>query len=334
MAKQGVITLSTSKAGPYIICPHQSFLHAQPEIPKKTDYPRLMGSAVHQLVQKMYKPSKNPLYYSTLQKAQGAWWWKWKTALEQKTPVMRERSKEWDEEFGVSGLCCITNYWKDNVDKPRPKEVEKRFRVKMFPKVWFIGIFDQIRTVPLEGIEKIRPDLIVNGKLKDGYDPVLLVDLKTNKESYDPRRYRPNITNDGMASYQFDLHENMQITAYYWLYYQVYKKLPVAFYWYHLRSGKAFRTYRTMGDFEPFLDTMRYVAEGFKNESYPLHFGKHCKFCDYNTECKERRPERPLMFTEPSDGIDLGGEMIVWPQVLSTGIKQLRLNFPSSKKGK
>ena len=329
MTKQGVITLSISKAGSYIKCPNFNFLHYVKGSKRKTDYPRLMGSTVHQFVQKMHSPGKNHLYYSSLKRAQGAWFWKWKTALEKNGPIMLEHSKKKDEEYGVSGLFCITNYWNGNINKPRPIAVEKRFKVKMFPKVWFVGVFDQIRIISPQTIARIRPELIVNGELKDGYDPVVLVDLKTDKESYDPRRFRPNITDEEMAAYQFDLHENMQITAYYWLYYQVYGKLPIAFYWYHLRDGKAFMTYRNKSDFQTFLNTMRYVADGIMGESYPLHVGKHCKYCDYNKECAKLRPDRPLMFTEPSDGIDLGGEMTVWHQTVPTGARQLKLNFPS-----
>lgn len=334
MAKQGVLTLSISKAGSYTNCPNFCMLHYVMGCERKTDHPRLMGSTVHQFVHTMHTSVKNPLYYSTLKKAQGAWWWKWKTALEKNEPIMRGHSKKKDDEYGVSGLCCITNYWKSNIDKPRPIEVEKRFKVRMFPKVWFVGIFDQIRSISVESIANIRPDLIVNGVLKEGYDPVVLVDLKTGKKSYDPRHFHPDMTDDELAAYQFSLHENMQITAYYWLYYQVYGKLPVAFYWYHLRSGKAFMTYRNKSDFRTFLDMMRYVADGFMNELYPLRVGDHCTYCDYNKECAELRADRPLMFSEPSNGIDSGGRMNIWPQEIPIGATQLKLKFPAPRKGK
>lgn len=40
------------------------------------------------------------------------------------------------------------------------------------------------------------------------------------------------------------------------------------------------------------------------------------------------------MFTEPSDGIDPGGEMITWPQEIPVKATQLKLKFPAPKKGK
>ena len=332
MAKQGVLTLSMSKAGSYINCPKYYFLHYVMQCERKTDYPRLMGSTVHQFVRTMYSSKKNPLYYSTLKKAQGAWFYKWNGALEQNRLILREQSKKRDDEFGVSGLMCVTHYWNENIDKPRPLEVEKRYKVRMFPKVWFVGIFDQIRAISIESIAKIRPELIINGKLIDGYDPVVLVDLKTGRESYNPRYFRPDITNEELAAFQFDLHENLQITTYYWLYYQVYGKLPVAFYWYHLRDGKAFKTYRNVKDFQEFLYTMRHVTNGIMNEAFTMRIEKRCKYCDYNKQCAELRPDRPLMATEPSDGIDFNDGMTVWPQVISTGAKQLRLKFPSTTK--
>jgi len=311
-------------------CPKSYWFTHILKLPGKTDYPRLMGSTAHRFVAKMHSSTRNPLYYQTLDNARKAWFWTWRYALEKNVPNMLVQSKEKDKEYGAAGLFCINNYWKQNIDKPAPLYVEKRYEIPLFPMVTFVGIFDQIREMPFDKIAHIRPELIVNGRLTEGYDPVILVDLKTGRESYNPRKFNPDISNLALAAHQFELHEDLQVTAYYWLYFQVHGKLPIAFYWYHLRDGKAFMTYRNKSDFQTFLEIMKYVVNGIKAESYPKHVAAHCRRCDFFQECAALRPDRPLMITEPGDGIESGGEMTVWPQTSPVKIRQLRLKFPSA----
>lgn len=328
MAGKWSLRLSKSSGGSYLDCPRSYWFPHILGLPGKTDCPRLMGHTVHQFVAKMHKSNRNPLYYQNIDNARRAWFWTWKRALEENADTLIVRSNEKSSDYGRDGWFCINNYWKQNIDKPAPLYVEKRYEVPLFPRVTFVGIVDQIRMMPTESIAKIRPELIVNGRLKEGYDPVAIIDLKTGKESYDPRRFDPNISDLALAAHQFELHEDLQVTAYYWLYYQVYKKLPVAFYWYHLRDGKAFMTYRNKNDFGTFLEIMEYIVSGIKDESYPPHFGRHCKRCDFFKECGALNPDRPLMTTEPADGIESGGEVKVWPRILPVKPRQLKLNFP------
>ena len=330
MVGKGSLGLSESLAETYLGCPKKYWFSHVRKLPEKTDYQRLMGITVHRFIAKMHSSRQNPLYYQTVDNARKAWFWTWRYTLEKNGPNMLVHSKKDGEDFGVAGWICIDNYWKRNIDEPAPLHVEKRYEMPLFPMVKFAGRLDQIRAMPLEKIADIRPELIVNGRLIEGYDPVAIIDLKTGKESYDPRRFNPDITDLALAAYHFELHENLQITAYCWLYFQVYGRLPVAFYWYHLRSGKAFMTYRNKSDFQTFLEIMKYVANGIKAESYPKHPTPRCRKCDYFQECAALRPDRPLMITEPSDGINLGGEITVWPQTSPVKTRQLRLKFPSA----
>ncbi len=247
---------------------------------------------------------------------------------------MSSRTKALDDEYGKIGWFCIKNYWNQNISKPQPWHVEKRIEAQLFPMVTFVGVMDQIRKIDLEKIKDIRPELFVDGKLHDDYDPVVIIDYKTVRESYDPRKFDPDISSLKLAAHQFELHEDLQVTAYYWLYLQYYKKLPVGFYWYHLRDGKAFLTYRTKADFKTFLETMQFVVDGIYAESFPKHVGRHCKRCDYFEACAALRKDRPLMVTEPSDGVDYGGEVRTYPLVLPAKYKQLRFKFPRSTIGK
>ncbi len=325
MAGKHSLRLSKSSVGMYLQCPKSYWFSKK--LTSKTDYPRLMGTEIHKFIAKMHSSNKNPLYFKSINSARKAWFWTWRTALEENNEKMVSRSKEMDDDYGKAGWFCVYNYWRQNLNKPTPFMVEKRYEHPLFPRVNFVGIFDQIRKMDIEKIAEIRPEIVKDGKLEEGYAPVVIVDCKTGKGSYDPRRYNPEITPIQLAAHQFELHEDLQVTAYYWLYYQIHKKIPVAFYWYHLRDGKAFMTYRTKKDFNTFLEIMNHVVDGIKAESYPKHPGNHCKRCDYFKECAELREDRPLMAVEPTDGIDTGGKNHFWPKIQVSGPEQLRFNF-------
>ena len=304
------------------------FGHIQ-KVPSKTDYPRLLGVSVHRFIARLYVPSSHSLYYTDLASARGSWFWNWNDMLEKNRSRIKFPNKKKEREYAGLGWSCIAKYWDKNINKPRPIEVEKRYEMIIHGIYWLVGTIDQVRRISIEGIAKIRPELISEGQLIEGYAPVVIVDLKSGRGSWDLTDFVPEASPLEIAAHQFELHDNIQATAYWELYHKTHGKMPVGFYSYQLQSGKAFLTIRTENDYPTLQETLDNVISGTEQEKFPMNVGSHCKGCDYFEACVAVRGGHPLYVSKPNEGIADEGSRNV---EIQHGIKvqkarQLRFRF-------
>ena len=304
------------------------FGHIQ-KVSSKTDYPRLLGIVEHRFIKGMYASKNNPLYYTDLTSARGAWFWNWYNALEKNLDRIKFPDKEQEKIYGGIGWSCIEKYWNKNLKNPRPIEIEKPYEMQIHGTYKLVGTIDQIRNISLEGIAKIRPELITNGQLDENYDPVVIVDLKTGSESWDLTDYVPGASPLQIAAHQFALHDDLQVTAYWQMYHKTHKKMPVGFYLYQLRSGKSFLTIRTEKDYPILLETLNSVISGIEKEEFPMNIGNHCEYCDFFEACIAIRNNRPLYVSKPSDGItnEEMGNIEIQPEIKVEKAQQMRFKF-------
>jgi hypothetical protein len=203
---------------------------------------------------------------------------------------------ERENQYRYIGKACLEKYWHSNINLARPLEIETRYS-HVFPgRCQLVGVFDQVREVSLEFIKANRPELVVGGKLIDGYEPTVIVDCKTSYGSYDTNRFKqdPSLTERIRA--QFELHENLQATTYTFLREQRTGYKPVGFFWYHLRSGKTFFTFRTERDYETLFSIIDHVLDNMEAMSYPKHVSNLCRYCDFLEPCRD---DRPFLVTDP-----------------------------------
>ncbi len=303
MARHKGLRFSKSSLGLYLECPRQYYYNNHPEVPKRVDHPRLCGSLVHSFVKTLYRPTKEPrpFYFKEKKSFLTYWWFKWPEEIQKALDkgLLSEKDADKDQKFGAVGTTCLSNYWDANVNLPRPFQVEKAYRATLwdFP---LIGIFDQVRSVSVEWIQRHRPELVSNGCLNEAYSPALIVDLKTEYESFDASQFKENPTLEETIRQQFELHEGIQATLYTLLYEVVTGKKPVAFAWYHLPSNKWFVTWRENRDYDTLYGILRHCRDNIAAESFPKNVGrKRCKRCDYWDICREdryfiiSRPELP-----------------------------------------
>jgi hypothetical protein len=321
--------LSKSSIGLYLKCPKAFFFAYIQKIKSKMDYPRLMGIYVHRFIKEMYEGITYPLYYRSLDTAKDAWKFRWNKALIKYRPIIRFPDSQQEKEHKKAGWSCIQKYWEQNIEKPRPLEIEKRYEVLLPNGFRFIGVFDQIRKTSIETIKKIRPDLIVDNQLIPGYDPVLIIDYKTGIETWNLAKYNPNATPLEIAAHQFELHDDLQVTAYWWLYQRTHNLMPVGFYWYHLRTGEYFFTYRTEKDYKTFFEVIGQVVSGINAERYPMQVGPDCKSCDFFEVCIASRENRPLLITNPSSeiGENTTRDKVIQPNIVVKKARQLRFKL-------
>jgi CRISPR/Cas system-associated exonuclease Cas4 (RecB family) len=331
--------LSISSVGTFKRCAKAYWFGHIQKVPSKTDYPRLLGIAVHRFIARMYAPGSHPLYYTDLTSARRAWFWNWNNTLKENRLRIKFPNKKKEKENTGIGWSCIEKYWNKNINKPRPIELEKSYEMVIHGTYRLVGAIDQVRRISLEGIAKIRPELISEGQLIEGYAPVVIVDLKTGRGSWDLTDYAPKASQLEIAAHQFELHDDLQATAYWELYHKTHRKMPVGFYSYQLQSGKAFLTIRTENDYPTLLETLNSVISGIEEEKFPMNVGSHCEYCDFFEACVAVRKDRPLYVSKSSDGV--GGEGERNEEIQSKNIKvrrarqlRLKLKMPKTAKAK
>lgn len=303
------LRLSQSSLGMYLRCPRSYRYRHVEHVSKRTDYHRLLGATVHQFLAGLYRKHRDPsqpFFFSSLDTARKAWFYTWSKALSDSVGQIRFTDQKTADECGLTGWVCVQKYWTDNLAKPRPLQIERRHTYPVLTGVDFVGIFDQIRAAPIEGIGRFRPEILCGDALSSEYAPEFIVDLKTNRYGYNMSRFRPDASLEEQAAYQFGLHEDLQVTAYYWLYYETYHRLPVGFFWYHLRSGEWFFTYRKKSDFSTFFNQVQYVVDGLNAEQYPKIVTTSCRYCDFSDLCSSNQDERLVRVSQPSKGIEEG----------------------------
>ncbi len=341
------IVVTFSKISAYMTCPRQAFFISQTGLlERRTDYSRLFGTAIHDFIHRdMYAIPKEPraFRFKTIRSALGAWHRYWNAVVEEsiagfatrssgkgkkkvtkQVPRLVNPSAEQTEKYMVTGRVCIAQYWKQNVDRARPIQIEEPYSWPLGSGVELRGRFDQVRDIPLEKIARFRPELIRNGVLIPGFAPVVVADLKTDRNSYDLRSFREDPSLEEEVRQQYQLHEGLQATIYTFLYEMRYGVKPVGFAWYHLRSGKIFMTYRDERDYRRMAEVIRHYLENIAAQSFPPNAGKYCEYCDYLEPCRENR-EHLIARPETMEG--LAGELLQIPSRVAIASKQHRLKL-------
>lgn len=336
--------VSVSQLGRYQTCPRQWFYGDCPDIPKKTDYPRLCGIAVHQHIRQLHQPPKEPrpFFFKTKRSALGAWYHRWHREVEKaaQRKLMCADEKATDTHFLI-GSRCISQYWDTNIDLPQPLEIEKTYRAPLEVDDRragiLTGVVDQVRSVSLEWIRRHRPELVINDRLDEMFSPVVIVDFKTGEFSYDVEALRKksqkNLERDPTVEeqvfMQYELHEDLQPTAYTFLYEKTTGKKPVGVLWNHLRSGGLFFTFREERDYQTLFETVDHFLSNLAAQSFPKHVGYQCGRCDYLLPCRE---DRPFLLSKPTSLSGDGEQCMCVPTTVKKDpVQQLMLGLQRSR---
>lgn len=292
------LRLSVSRLNRYLFCPAQDYYTYHRDVPSRTNYPLLRGKQVHAHIGVLHKPlgsssKPRPFFFQSRLSAIRQWFWRWGQALEENAdylirPDDREAKKE-----GRIGAGCVKVYWDSFYDWPRPLRVEHPYRYPIVPGVELVGTTDQEREVSIPWIKAHRPEIVQDGRLLPDYDPVVLLDLKSNYENYDPYRQQEcpqEVTLQDRVVWQLPLHLDFQATIYTWFYHIANRRRPVGFIWWHMSTGTSFFTYRTDDDYEQLNLAVRHVVAGISANSYPRRPGSHCRQCLVYDACWGDRP--------------------------------------------
>jgi CRISPR/Cas system-associated exonuclease Cas4 (RecB family) len=299
--------------------------------PKKTTYALLAGKEIHQHVRQLYKQPKigspeRPFYFKSKESALGAWTGRWFRALHtnRNKIILPNEQRVW--QYKAIGDKCLGKYWDDNVNLARPLQLETIFKCKFTNGVELIGVVDQLRTVSIEWIKNHRPALLQGNSLRSGFDPVVIVDLKTGRYDYSVDESEAPASLDMQFRRQLKLHGDLQATAYTYLYKMRAGREPIGFLWYHMRTGNCFFTYRTDQDFKNLFVNIDRLLDSIHNQSFPKNRSEHCFDCSHVEPCFSGKD---FMISQAEEIGSLAGAA---PQIIEDTIKtvtgqQLRLNL-------
>jgi hypothetical protein len=320
--------VSKSSILTFFRCGVQWFFEYLTNLPRRTDYPRLGGGEIHQHIQLIHRTPKQPrpFYFRTLKAALGSWSHRWDRALEREKDRIILPNAEAAEKMRLHGYKCIANYWKANYQKIAPLAIEKRFKYLLpdMQNILLYGIFDQLRTPSLEFIKKNRPEIFINGQLSPEYDPVLIVDLKSE---YVGKGFYKDDSLEEKIRGQFKMNVSLEPVIYTYLYNQTMGKRPVGFVYYYLSNNNYIFVRCDDQDYQMMLYIIKIFIEGVRSESFTKAAGSHCRYCDYLEACSERSN---LYYSEPTDFSLVSDEQIIQSfssPVIQPQARQLKFKF-------
>ncbi len=130
------------------------------------------------------------------------------------------------------------------------------------------------------GVKK-DDDLNINGHLIRGvFDRIDKIDERMYITDYKTDKSSPE--NDS-----FILHRHPQFTIYSYIFRKIFKRKEKALLYYHLRSGKAYKTHRSEKDYDYIKKLLDDVSEGIFNDRFTPFYGFHCNFCDLKVPCED-----------------------------------------------
>jgi CRISPR/Cas system-associated exonuclease Cas4 (RecB family) len=343
------------------MCPKKWFFqYRTDDLPKKINYALLFGKEMHSFInyELLREVKGRNFFFKTLGSATRGWCRRWNNANKdpKKIESLFYQSQAMQKGYLQIGIGCVKNYWQANEFLPRPLEIEKYYRY-LYPYsagIDLIGVPDQVRSVSIEWIQKHRPELIADGRLDPKYAPAVIFDIKTGKESYDSslngyeellklnqaksklvrreefEKAKKELVH--LIGAQHKLHEDIQATMYTWLYEMKHGKKPIGFYWYNVRWGKGFFTYRNDSDYQTVFEMIKHMIDSINDESFPKAPSSNCSFCSFVEACRGcdkliySGVERSLPGQLEQDGEDKAPFLILANKKESEP-KQLRLKF-------
>jgi len=312
--QRSALRISKSSLELFIMCPKKWFFQYLTNLPKKISYPLLFGKEMHSFInyELLREVKDRNFFFKTFYSAVRGWCRRWNDANRDPKNIksLFYQNQAMQKDYLKTGIGCVKNYWQANEHLPRPLEIEKYYCF-LYPYsagIDLIGVFDQVRVVSMEWISGHRPDLIIDGKLDPRYAPVVIFDIKTDKGSYDSslngyeELLKLNQAKYGLVSQedfekakkelihligkQHKLHEDIQATMYTWLYEMKHGKKPIGFYWYNIRWGKGFFTYRNDSDYQTMFEMIQYMVDNLNARSFPKVPNSHCLFCSFVEACR------------------------------------------------
>jgi CRISPR/Cas system-associated exonuclease Cas4 (RecB family) len=271
--------LSASKISTYKGCSMAFFLQYIEHIKVPGDIKTIFGSAIHYLLERFYDVN-----YTSAETFSNFWKFYWfrtisGEGLKDKKELEVNTIKTTKGEINIGnhtslffhpvplgpffhymklGKDILNSFYLRHKEKEPPLMREKSFgKKKDEPPICICGI-------PITGVFD-RVDINKNG--------LYITDYKTNKASPE---------NDS-----FLLHRNPQFTIYSYACKDLFGVKEKALLFYHLRSGKVFKTHRDEKDYDYIKRLVEDVADGIEKNRFTPFYGFHCGFCEYKVSCEE-----------------------------------------------
>ncbi len=305
--KRRTVVLSVSSIVVYLMCPFKFYLkYLDPNrsgTKYVTDYERLCGSLVHRFIAKLYKEHNHSgrVYFKSVDSSIKQWNFIWAKEVGDNKDFLEKVDFGEGKYYEKVGETCIRKYWALNETLTNPIEIEKTYTIPLAKGFKLSGRIDQIRSMSLDKISALRPDIVVKGALDDNYDPVVIVDLKTDPFNHDDSKQ--DKTFEEVMKLQYRLFQRLQVGAYTRLYKEHHSgKLPVCFSIYQLRYNSFTNLFGDIKEYQNFLsESVDKVVKSVTDAKFQKCAGKNCVSCEFKDRCRTFDSKKSLEMPAPKD---------------------------------
>tara|TARA_Y100000034_G_C6899985_1_gene415856 strand:- start:1100 stop:2020 length:921 start_codon:yes stop_codon:yes gene_type:complete len=271
--------ISASKIGTYNACPFLYYLKYIRHEKVQTSVQLVFGREIHYMLEQYYKRN-----FKSDDSFVNSWKYRWRQVVGgeflkgkekehlqttthdytlsngEVTQVILGNHIRWFEKRPVlnffsykrMGERILRDFYNKHQYDPKPISVEERFTIDWRGHI-LKGVIDRVD--------------------KDMYDRNIIIDYKTDKH---PPKGRAHILNN-----------SPQFTIYSLAFKSLYDEELDTILYYHLRSGKLYKTSRTEADYE-YLDILcKDIKEAVEKERFTPNYGYQCNFCDYRGPCSK-----------------------------------------------
>ena len=324
----------------FLHCNYAYYLKYIRKVPSLYTGEMVLGTAVHAFIARMERPLKKQdrrFFYKTLDSAIKAWFVYWRNFYRDRRAMLVDYTDDQYKRLLGFGSACIKKYWELHADsygnslKPRPISVEESI-VLFINGMNFPAKPDQLRNVSMEYILKERPDLVVAGQIVSGYNPVVILDIKTTSETWfyvdDETGVAVRIKPEKDV-----LKANLQVISYTQAYKRKYGNFPIGFVFLTLPTSSFIFTHaegpRSVLILENAINALRH---GLNEESFPYNTGKHCAECLFKGHCDVFNKDTTVTFEmldASMPGLEKSDELLSKLGEIKKP-RQLRFNFNKS----
>jgi len=316
--------ISVSSIEAFLRCPYFWYMRYILGYKEYITYPLLCGKEVHEFIAFMErrrpKDGGRPYFYKSLETAQKAWFLRWKNALTIHDSIFLNKNVEEGRKYSAIGWKCISNYWESMENKDKSISIEYRSTQRIFG-FKFITVMDQIRPIPVDKIQKIRPDLVSDGILDRNYGPFIILDLKTHRGNWMPP---VNASHEYKMASLYHLSGSLQAIAYTEAFFQIHHVWPVAFVYYLLSENKFYYVFCESDESKKILvDSLSYFSNGINAGEFPKIPGNNCKICTLSRCCANSN----VIVSDPELGTQILIDGVQPTTVRGKVCKQKRFRF-------
>ncbi|MCX8158802.1 MAG: PD-(D/E)XK nuclease family protein [Candidatus Pacearchaeota archaeon] len=292
------LRLSASKITTYKGCPLAYYLKYVEHVDVPSDVRTVFGKVIHSMLNDFYdKNFKSPDSFAN------AWKYRWFRECSGET-LSEKRKKIYkiiEYNTGKTPIRLGTHIRFCSQSSQEIEPLEVFFGYMKLGENILKRFYEDFKPRPPPILKESSFELTIKGNQREHKVIVIFdrIDLKNGLPIIGDYKTDKKSPEDNPEDKAFQLHRHPQFTLYSLAFRQLIKEgrlkgiIPdsiekeAEIWYYHLRSGKIFQTFRSEKDFEYVTSLLDDVADGILCQRFTPFYGFHCSMCPYQIACEK-----------------------------------------------